>query len=269
MRIGNAIIAGATLPVLGLVEPNPAEPMVRRWASGIASLDGMLAGGLAYGRVHEIYAAEIDDASAAAGFALSLATAMGDGCRTNLWLRSSRSARRGGVLHASGWAEFGAAPDQCLFGIVADAQLLLRTAVDALRCAALGAVIVESWGRMPELDLTASRRLSLAAEKSGVPLFLLRIDAAPVPSAAQTRWQVASAPSYALPGNAPGKPAFDIELLRQRSGPSGLGWRLEWDRDQRKFRDAALSGAVVPVPARRSTADTGAEPLPQPRRYAA
>jgi protein ImuA len=131
---------------------------------------------------------------------------------------------------------------------------LLRATVDALRCPALGVVIAESWGSMRELDLTASRRLALAAEKSGVTLLLLCLNAEPVPSAAQTRWEVASAPSQALPGHAPGAPVFDITLLRQKSGPCGMNWRLEWDRDRRIFREAPLSGRVVPVPADRPAA---------------
>lgn len=245
------------------------KPPPSRWASGISSLDEALAGGLAYGRVHEVYAAEPDDAWAAAGFAVALITSMRREARTALWLRSRGSVKSGGILQANGWNELGGLPGDCLFGVLADTKALLRTAVDAMRCGALGAVVVEGWGRMPELDLTANRRLALAAEKSGVSLFLLRIDAQPVPSAAQTRWQVASAPSHALPGQAPGMPTFDIELLRQKSGPSGLGWRLEWDRDRRKFRDSALSGAVVPVPVRRPVADTGTGPLHQNGRHAA
>lgn len=232
-----------------------------RRAFGIASLDAALEGGLARGRVHEVYALEVDDATATAGFAVAVAAGMADAGRTVLWLRMQRAARLGGVMQANGWAELGGAPGQGLVGVVPDAMALLRAAVDALRCAALGAVIVEGWGAMRELDLTASRRLVLAAERSGVPLLLLRMDARPVPSAAQTRWQVAAAPSHALPGNAPGGPAFDVTLLRQRSGPCGLDWRLEWDRDQRKFREAALSGAVVSVPARRPAKAGGGGPV--------
>lgn len=236
-----------------------AAPEARRWASGIASLDTALGGGLAYGRVHEVFAAEAEDGPAAAGFVTALATGMVQTDRAVVWLRAERSGRQGGVLQANGWAELGGAPGRALVGLVPDALALLRAAHDALRCAALGAVIVEGWGRMPELDLTASRRFVLAAEKSGVPLFLFRIDAAPVPSAAQTRWQIASAPSQALPGKAPGVPTFDVELLRQKSGPSGLGWRLEWDRDRRLFHEAALPGAVVPVPARGPAATPAVE----------
>lgn len=234
-----------------------ADQPVARWSSGLDSLDAALGGGLAYGRMHEVYAANPQDASAAAGFVMVLATAMTRPDQSLLWLRVHRSIGRAGLLQASGWAELGGQPGCGLFCVAPDSMAMLRAAVDALRCAALGAVVVEGWGAMRELDLTASRRLVLAAERSGIPLFLLRVEARPVTSAAQTRWQVASAPSRALPGQAPGYPTFDIELLRQRSGPGGLRWRLEWNREQRIFRDAALSGAVVPVPVGRPVADTG------------
>lgn len=234
-----------------------ANPMpLRRWASGIASFDQALGGGLAQGTVHEFYASEPADAPAAAGFAVGLALLMGAG-RTVLWLRSRRTLAHG-ILQMPGWVELGGAAGTCLFGQVADDRALLRAASDALRCAALGAVVLESRGKMRDLDLTASRRLTLAAEKSGVPLLVLRIDAEPVPSAAQTRWRIASAPSRPLPGHTPGAPAYDIELLRQKAGPSDLSWRLEWDRDRRIFREAAHSGAMVPVPVGRTAAQAGA-----------
>jgi protein ImuA len=236
---------------------------------GVRSVDLTLGGGLARGSLHEIYAAEADDFASAAGFALAMAARLTHPGQSFLWLRVAPSARSGGVIQANGWAELGGIPADAIVGVLPDGMAVLRAAVDALRCPALGAVIVESWGAMRELDLTASRRLALAAEKSGVPLLLLRIDAAPVPSAAQTRWQAKSAPSRALPGNAPGLPAFDVTLLRQRSGPCGLGWRLEWDHDQRIFREATLSGAVVPVPADRPVeAGAGRTVIPQGR-YAA
>ena len=242
------------------IMPTPCEssaPVLLRRASGIATLDAALGGGLAYGRLHEIYADDPAEAGAATGFALALATAMGDGARAALWLRARQAVRQGGICRADGWADLGGAPGGGLIGVVPDAIALLRAAADALRCGALGAVIVESWGKMRELDLTASRRLALAAEKSGVPLFVLRIAAEPVPSAAQTRWQVAAAPSAPLPARAPGWPTFDITLLRQRAGPCGLDWRVEWNRDRHIFQEAPLSGAVVPPVADRPLAQPG------------
>jgi protein ImuA len=251
--------------VPALTRPGAAATLLRCWASGVAGLDAALGGGLAYGRVHEIYAADAGDGAAAAGFAMAAATGMAGGDGTILWLRTRRAAALGGAAQGDGWADLGGQPGHGLISIVPDALALLRTAVDGVRCGAIGAVIAEEQGAMREWDLTASRRLALAAEKSGVPLFLLRIDAAPVPSATHTRWQVAAAPSHPLPGNAPGLPTFAISLLRQRSGPGGLDWQLEWDRDQCLFRDAALSGAVAPLPARRPAADVRSGAAPNTR----
>ncbi|WP_260928255.1 hypothetical protein [Novosphingobium sp. 9] len=73
-----------------------------------------MGGGLGYGQVHEIYAAEPDDASSTAGFAM--ATAMGMCARadrpkqTVLWLRERRWCKSAGILQANGWAELGGAP---------------------------------------------------------------------------------------------------------------------------------------------------------------
>ncbi|MBU6266801.1 MAG: hypothetical protein KGN34_04610 [Sphingomonadales bacterium] len=223
---------------------------------GLPMLDGLV-DGPARARVHEVYAAEAEDAAAAGGFVMALAAGLAGKSRPVLWLRLRLAARLGGVLQAEGWRDLGGRPGKALVSVLPDTVALLRAAVEGLRCPALGAVVVEGWGAMRELDLTASRRFSLAAERSGVPLLLLRIDATPVPSAAQTRWQVAPAPSVALPGNAPGHPCFDVTLLRQRGGPSGQGWRLEWDRDQCQFREAPLPGAVVSVPADRPAASGG------------
>lgn len=233
----------------------------RRWASGVVSLDAALAGGLAYGAVHEIYAADPDDVAGAAGYITLLAGGLATADRALVWLRTSRAARAGGIIQAGGLVElYGTMPRDCLFVLAGDNKALLRASLDAARCANPGVVVIEGQGRMPELDLTASRRLALAAEKSGTTLLLLRTGADPVPSAAQTRWSVASAPSRAFAANAPGTPTFDITLLRQRSGTS---WRLEWDRDQRIFRDTALSGAVVPVSFGRPVADRESGALSQ------
>ena len=56
----------------------------------------------------------------------------------------------------------------------------LRTAADALACDALGAVVLEVWGEARQLDLVASRKLTLAAQASGVTALLLRVAAPPI-----------------------------------------------------------------------------------------
>ncbi len=227
------------------------------FATGHGPLDAALGGGLAYGRLHELFAASADDAASAAGFAAMLALRALVPGKALLWLRTDGAERRSGCFHAPGFAELGGDPDAVLLALAPDDVAMLRCAADAARCAGLGVVIAECWGSPRVLDLTASRRLALAAEKSGVTLLLLRIDAQASPSAADTRWQVAAAPARALEANAPGPVALDIELLRRRAGPAGIRWRVEWNRDACAFREPALSGAVVPLPSHRPAADSG------------
>jgi len=226
----------------------------RKIATGHGPLDAVLAGGLARGRVHELFAAEIRDEASAAGFAAMLAIRTGGRGGPIFWLRTDKAEQQGGSFHAPGLFELGGEADGLVLGIAPDVTGLLKSAADAARCPGIKALVVECWGKCPELDLTASRRLALATEQSGVTLFLLRVDADPLPSAADTRWSVHAAPSRPLEANAPGPPMFEIELLRRRSGPSGMRWRLEWDRDQTIFREPSYPGAVVPLPASRPAA---------------
>src|SRR4029450_6434561 len=117
----------------------------------------------------------------------------------------------------------------------------LRTCADALACEALGAVVLEVWGEARQLDLVASRKLTLAAQASGVTALLLRMAAAPRPSTAETRWIVRaahsppSAPSMpAAPWSAWGAPVFDAQLVRNRHGPVGQ-WIMEGKCEERQF----------------------------------
>jgi len=227
-----------------------------RIATGHAALDAVMDGGLARGQMHELFAAEADDGPSTAGFAAMLALRAVGPRAPIFWLRTDDTNRCGGMVHAPGLIELGADPDSLVLGLAPDSKALLRAAADAARCPGLGALIVECRGGCPELDLTASRRLALAVEQSGATLLLLRLDAKPVPSAAHTRWAVSSAPSDALEAEAPGVPTFEIEMLRRRSGPAGMRWRLEWNRDRLIFTDPSLPGAVVPLSSRRSAASS-------------
>ena len=220
---------------------------------GYAGLDAAIGGGLVRGRLHEVFAREPADGCGAAGFAAMLACLAGQGDAPLFWLREE-AAERQGVLHAPGLAEIGVDPGRMVLVVTPDPVALLRAAVDVVRCASVGAAVIELWRRPRALDLTASRRLALAAEASGVTPLLLRIAAEPGPSAAQTRWSVHAAPSDAIEAGAPGPPAFVVRLLRQRGRPDGDAWHLEWDRDRACFRGQALSGAVVSAASGRSPA---------------
>lgn len=236
--------------------------------TGHAGIDHALGGGLARGRVHEVFAAEADDAGCAAGFVSVLAHRLGLGSGGALvWLREVRAERQGGTLHGPGLVGIGIDPRQVIIGLMPDPLAVLRAAADVVRCPEVGVAVIELWQSPRLLDLTASRRLALAAEGSGVTVIALRIAAQPAPSAAQTRWQVAAAASAPPEANAPGHPAWTIDLLRQRGRPAGGTWRVEWNREQACFEpdspagstriagpiapstSAPLSGAVLPLSA--------------------
>ncbi|UZW55259.1 hypothetical protein NUH86_00120 [Sphingobium sp. JS3065] len=263
------------------LEGAPAPQPHARVRTGHAALDTALDGGLGRGRVHEFFAAA-EEEGAGVGLGLILAR-LAAGEAPLLWLRTAAAGRAGGLPYGPGLAALGVDPERLVVGVMADDAMLLRAAVDALRCPALGALAVELRGRAPLLDLTASRRLALAAEASGVTAFMLRVGGDPAPSAADTRWRVAAAPSPPLPGNGPGMSAFDLHLLRRRAGRDGLNWRLVWDngrgmfeesgdgRDERhdlgqrdrrggggRDRQSPLSGAVVSLSADRPAADRAA-----------
>lgn len=242
-------------------EAEPRAATAGRLASGHAGFDAALHGGLATGRVHEFFAADALDATSAVAFAALMALRT-PGKAPLVWLRTADAGRRGGHIYAPGIAELGGDPDRLLLIEAPDPKLLLACANDAIRCAGSAAVIVESWGKFAALDLTAGRRLALGARDAGTTLLMLRLNATPAPSVAETRWTVAAAPSRELEAQAPGAPAFALELLRWRSGAAGGRWQMEWHHDEHGFGpnagEAALSGAVLPLAARRAMAALGA-----------
>lgn len=235
-----------------------------------AGAEGVPAALFAAGALHEIYAAAPADAVSAVGFALAaLAAAPQGGRRATLWTRQDLAAREQGRAHAPGLSAFGLDPADLVAVGVREPREALQAGLEGARSAALAAVIVELSGAAPAYDLVASRRLAFAAAASGTRVIVLRSAATPAPSAAETRWLARAAPSRPLAAEAPGRPAFELTLLRRRGGSEGLRWIVEWNRDDRRFVECplaaargeagepALSGAVVPLPALR--ADAGAD----------
>jgi protein ImuA len=258
----------ALLPALAGSGLPPAPGGDRRFTLGLDTVDARLGGGLAMAALHEFYAQGEGDAASVAAFALLLALRCGRPGPL-LWLREDRAARQDRP-YGLGLADLGLDPARLVLVQAPDTLALLRAGAEAVACAALAAVILEPFGGRSggrsggaaAFDLTASRRFMLAAARSGVLTLALR-SGNPVPSAAQSRWQVAGAPSEVLGAkapfshqgadapfshqgaDAPGPPVFAVTLLRHRSGIGGFATRLEWDRDSAIFT-APRSG---PVPA--------------------
>jgi len=220
-----------------------------RVALGHGECDAALSGGLAVGTVHEVFAEAGRQSAAATGFVAGLSARVA-ARRPLLWVRQDFSEREAGSLSMSGLCELGLDP-RCLVSVRApDADSALRTAADALACDALGAVVLEIWGEVRRLDLVASRKLTLAAQASGVTALLLRLAAAPQPSTAETRWIVRAAHSppaahWQPPtAHAWGTPVFDAHLVRNRHGQTGR-WIMEWKCDERLFNEPAANSQPV------------------------
>lgn len=203
--------------------------------------------------LHEVFAAdEIEDGTTAA-FALLLGWRhrQGQG-RPLFWVREQSAMRRCGHLYAPGLSELGVDPTQVMQAQLPDPIAVLRAGADIARTVGVGTVVIELTGKPRALDLTASRRLSLAAAQSGALVVLLRLAAQPSPSACWSRWQVAAAPTRALIAQAPGAPCFDVTLLRLRGGPAGMQCRLEWDRDAQAFHETSLSSGMATLAPKRA-----------------
>jgi protein ImuA len=216
---------------------------------GHAVADLCLKGGLERGVLHEVFAA-IGHETAATGFTAGLATRVAMSKRL-LWIRQDFSALEFGELSATGFLEFGIDPGRMLLLCVPDAADALRAANDALSCAALGAIVIEIPGKPKILDLMASRRLTLACAQKNVTAFLLRFNAQPEASTAETRWLVRTAVSPPQEENW-GHPVFEAGLVRNRHGRTGQ-WVMEWSCDDGLFKEADR-GAVVSTPCDRPAA---------------
>lgn len=195
-----------------------------------------LNGGLRADGLHEFYAASKGDLTSANGFALLMAyrRCQEDG-RPLIWAREAKASGQGGQPYGHGLSQLGLNPDAITLLSLPDSKALLRAALDVARDGAIGSLVVELAGQCPLLGLTESRRFALAAASSNICILFSRGPIPPPPSAAHSRWQVASAPSRALAANAPGAPAFTLDLLRQRGGRDGLNIIMEWNRDTASF----------------------------------
>lgn len=190
---------------------------------GLPAIDRKLpGGGIGRGAVHEVAGggAGAVDAAAAACFAAGiLARHPGP----VLWCLKRRD------LFAPALAGAGLHPDRVIYAEGGDEASVLLCLEEGLRHQGLAGVV----GEISRLSMTQSRRLQLAAEKSGVTGFVIRRwrnAAAAVdfgePTAAVTRWRVTALPSSPLPAPGVGRARWHLELIRARAGDCAE-WEVE------------------------------------------
>lgn len=210
---------------------------------GISAVDERLGGGLAFGALHEIAPQEPIHLAAAHGFSLALGTRAACRKRTTLLILPDFAVRKGGAPYGAGIDLFGISPRQLLILRVPHEIDVLFAMEEALKCRALSGVIAEITDSHLA-DLTATRRLSLAAREGGGIGILLRHHASAHPSAAATRWTIAAAsgPRDAFGGI--GESAFLLSLTKNRRGSCGR-WTLTWNHHDETFAGAAHSVGLV------------------------
>jgi protein ImuA len=191
------------------------------WRPGVTS--GEVAHGEIFASGHEATGAALALALALDRLASEAPDPLADAPdeRAWLWVQDPESLRRTGRPYRPGL------PRRLRHRLVhvagKSAEDALFALEEGMRCRDLAFVIGEIAGNPKALTFTASRRLSLAAERHSVPLWLVRIDAARELSSARMRWQVCAAPSMPPRWNdqAPGAASWRAELFRARRHPPG------------------------------------------------
>jgi len=203
---------------------------------GMAAVDRALGeGGLRRSALHEV------SGSAADGFTAMMAGRLAaEEGRPVLWCTVAHGD--GGDLYPPGLDDLGLVPSRLLLVRCKDRADLLAAAEEGLRGRGLAAVVVEA-DRVP--DMTAGRRLQLAAEDGGVTGFLmLRRDAiwrhgamtpyVMTPTPAVSRWLVDHAPGG-------GGLRWLLTLLRCRTGGAGA-WVVEWNETTHRLSVVPAAG---------------------------
>lgn len=184
---------------------------------GLEPIDRHLpGGGLALGSLHEVAGGGNGalDGAAAALFVAGIAA------RTSgkvLWCVTRQDLFMPGLVQA------GLSNNRVIMVECRDEKGVLECLEEGLRCRGLGAVV----GEVARLTMTASRRLQLAAEASGVLGIAVRRWRRQAetsdyghPTAAVTRWRVSVLPSEPLPVPGIGRARWYLELLRCRAAES-------------------------------------------------
>jgi protein ImuA len=250
-------LAGPHWPVDGRGPVEPASSaMGGKWPFvldfGVPDVDaGFRSGGLPSGRTHEVAPACPGDGGIALAFALALTARLSErsGGGPVVIVQERMAASYHGRLYALGLHAFGLDPDRVLFVSAPQTRSALWVVEEATRSGAVAGVLAEIWDASGLVDLTATRRINMAARASGA-MALLAVRTLDGASAALTRWRVAAAPSQGPAPRLLGRPAFDLSLVRNRDGRTGA-WTVEWDPHERAFAIPAHPLAVArPAPDR-------------------
>jgi protein ImuA len=206
-----------------------------------------LPAGLACGALNEAVAAAPADEAAAFGFLAAL-TAVAQRTRPGpaVLVAARRALADLGTPCGHGLARLGLDVGRLLLVEAETDRDALWAIEETLRSGARPAMV---WGVLAGgIDLTAGRRLNLAAAPQRTPLVLLR-PAAVEASAAATRWRIAAAPAGRDRFGLLAHFRWHVALERCRNGRTGA-WLLEWDHAACRFltvEDGLADGPRTPA----------------------
>lgn len=224
----------------------PRLPNRATWKTGLEEVDEALpVNNLCRNGVHEIVPCEFGDEAAATGFTLSLLKQYLDlegrpQTGSILWCQNAESVHEAGRLHGSGIARFGIDPGRIMFAETDNTRDCLWVLEEAAKCSDLCAII----GEVKSASFTETRRLTLAAQEAGIPIFLIRDPKFLMGTNANTRWRVGAGIGQPdlFDAKAPGNPTWDVELLKCRGGRPNQ-WSLEWSYETHNFSVASQTFA--------------------------
>jgi protein ImuA len=224
---------------------------------GISEMDDILQGGLVSAALHEVAAVSWRDHGAAIGFILALATRVSS-TRKTLWIQTDFAAHDSGAVYGPGYELFGLSLSELLILKAARPLDALWAMEEALKCRALASVICELPNEGALADLTATRRLTLAARESGSFAFLLRQRPSALTSSAETRWEIAAAPGVRDRFGGLGCTALFASLTKNRRGPTAQ-WKIVWNHHERAFSSLSrgMAQAAIDRPDRALLARAG------------
>ncbi len=190
----------------GIEAPTSSKPPL---SLGVSAIDGLLRGGIAFGRVHAVRG------GASFGFLTALAARSSGPV---FWCCMADSKEQ---LYMEGVRQMGLDPDRLILLECEDQASLLGSAETALASGAASMVVAQLESGC---DRLAGRRLQLAAER-GDSMGLVAVATRGSVGWAETGWEAQPLASQSS------RPAWALGLLRSRRSAT-RSWQVEWDANE-------------------------------------
>lgn len=179
------------------------------------------------GWLHELWAPNCQDHASAMAWALS---ALKPDDKPLMWITNHGLLREQGMPYGPGLIDVGINPADFILVRARSQEDSLWALEEAIKSNAFGAIV----GELSSIDLTSSRRLSLAVQTHQASCLLLMRTQAPPQSVAYSRWRVDTAPSLS-DAEWPGLARIRASLHKHRGGELPRQTLREWHHAHHRF----------------------------------